>query len=202
MILDRYLKLPVSAGTQNFFVYNSGYAIGIFEALCGPCLIFSSTKKTAAWLLIVMHIFILFWLEPLGLHHNKVLWPWNLLLALEIYFIFVRKKGLPSLNIKMLFYDWNKLVLVVCGILPIFCFAGYWDNFLSAQLYTANFPFMAVCIKDTSNLNELKPYFTKKDKFNLCNGSVLLNIQTWSMNEMNVPVYPELRVYKKIKKER
>ena len=59
---------------------------------------------------------------------------------------------------------------------------------------------MIFCIKDTGEIEELQPYLNKTDTYNLCNGEAMVNLQTWAMREMNVPPYPEIRVYKKIEK--
>ena len=56
---------------------------------------------------------------------------------------------------------------------------------------------MVFCIKDEGEKEELLPYFSKTDPYNLCSGNAMVNLQTWAMREMNVPSYPELRVYKK-----
>ena len=57
---------------------------------------------------------------------------------------------------------------------------------------------MVFCLKDAGEIEELQPYLNKADTYNLCNGEAMVNLQTWAMREMNVPPYPEMRVYKKI----
>jgi hypothetical protein len=57
---------------------------------------------------------------------------------------------------------------------------------------------MTICIKDTITDKRLLPWLSKKVNPANCDGKAQLNIQTWAMKEMNVPAYPEIRIYKKI----
>ncbi len=61
---------------------------------------------------------------------------------------------------------------------------------------------MYICIHDTANTKTLNPFYTKKENTFVCDSnSTLLSVWSWSMQEMNVPAYPEIRVYKKLKDE-
>ena len=59
---------------------------------------------------------------------------------------------------------------------------------------------MAICIRDSATSKQFRPYLNKKDSLNFCESNTLLNIQNWARKEMNVPPYPEKRIYKKIEK--
>ena len=98
---------------------------------------------------------------------------------------------LPGIRFKIVLFFWT--------VLPALNFIGWWDHYLSWNLYSHTLPTMTICIKDTLPDNRLQPYLYKKVNPIICDGSAQLNIQTWAMREMNVPPYPELRNYKKIK---
>ena len=92
-----------------------------------------------------------------------------------------------------------KIVLFCWAFLPALNFIGWWDHYLSWNLYSHTLPTMTICIRDILPDARLQPYLNKKVNPLICEGDALLNIQTWAMKEMNVPPCPELRNYKKIK---
>jgi len=196
-ILKRMLHLPIPFQQKNWLHY-CGYALPLVECIAGVGLLFASTKKIAALLLIAMHGFILLLLGPLGIGYNVIVWPWNIAMIFYLYHLFLKNIVVPSFqfhltNIRL------KIVLLCWAILPGLNFIGWWDHYLSWNLYSHTLPTMTICIKDTLPDNRLQPYLYKKVNPIICDGSAQLNIQTWAMREMNVPPYPELRNYKKIK---
>jgi hypothetical protein len=96
----------------------------------------------------------------------------------------------------MMWQGWNKLVLLCWGLLPMLNHTvDLWDNFLSSRLFAGNQVMMVLCIKDSSEIRELRPYI-ESDVHNICDGKRVVNIQKWSMAEMNSPAYTELRAYR------
>lgn len=197
MMLRRFFKVPLSI-IKNPIIYFGGYILGIAEALCGIGLLFTKTKNKCAKGLIGMHIFTLLFLGPFGLRYNVIVWPWNLLMIGYLYVFFIQKDSI-DFKFETLENRFFKVILLCWGILPAFSFVGFWDNYLSSNLYSGKLPLMAICIKDTSSTSALKPYYTTKDAGNFCNGLVKINLQNWAMKEMKVPPYPEVRIYKRIK---
>ena len=190
---------PNDVSTRHTVLHYSGYITALMEVFFAAGLFFFKTQKITAWVLILMHLVILGFLGPFGMKYNIAIWPWNLLMMALLYIIFI-KNNFVQISVPVLWPGWNKMVLVCWGILPAFSYAGLWDNYLSSSLYSGRLPEMVLCIKDSVEINRLKPYTSKRDTYNLCNSGTLVNIQTWAMGEMNVPPYPEMRVYKKIKK--
>lgn len=198
MLLIPFFKIPHSI-RDNQIVFYFGYCIGIIETVAGISLLFKRTQKAGAILLILMHIFNLIWLGPMGINYNIIVWPWNCFMMISLYIIFVKNE----VQIKPLSFlrPVNILVLVCWGIMPLLHMFGYWDNYLSGSLYSGKLPLMAVCIGTNEAKAELKPFIKEKDLYDLCNGKPLIKLQSWAMNELNVPPYPELRVYRKIQKK-
>lgn len=196
MILHRFFRLPMSVVTQPA-VHFSGYLIGITELLAGVGLLFSTTRKWSAWFLIGMHLFILSLLGPWGLKFNSVVWPWNVAMIMYLFSLFIATHN-SVFSFRALLQGWNKVVLVFWGVLPAMNFIGCWDSYLSASLYSERIPQMSICIADTTQCPALSPYFSTKDSRNSCNGQAKIDLSTWSMKELNVPINPELRIYKNI----
>ena len=196
MFLKKIFKINEAAIGQNTIHY-LGYATAVAEIIFAAGLFFFKTKKAAAWGMIVMHLLILYAIGPLGINYNTVVWPWNILMIILLYVVFIKNQSL-QLNIGLLWQGWNKIVLLCWGVLPALNYVDLWDSYLSSRLYSGELPQMVFCLKDAGEIEELQPYLNKADTYNLCNGEAMVNLQTWAMREMNVPPYPEMRVYKKI----
>lgn len=181
---------------HNTYLHYSGYITAVIEIVAGAGLLFAITKKAAAWTLIVMHGIILYAIGPLGTNYNVVVWPWNLVMSALLYFIFIRGKN--HFNFPQLWQGMNKIVLICWAIMPALNYAGLWDHYFSSRLYSGELPQMAICLGNDAEMDELQPYISTGDKYNLCNGKAMVNLQNWAMKEMNVPPCPQLRLYNKI----
>ena len=197
-ILKSFLKIPSNiAGSR--YLYHAGYLLGLFELVAGIGLLFSKTKKAAAIVLILMHLFILILLGPLGLNYNNIVWPWNLVMMMYIYFVFVKKQE-SKINLKYAFTGWNKLVFAAWCILPALHFIGYWDGFLSSSMYSGKAPKMIICIADTSKCKQLRTFYGMGG-YKICNGQACIELQNWAITETNAIPNPEIRIYKIIQKK-
>lgn len=200
MFFGRFLHISEQVITQSWLYY-CGYIVAVTELLLGIGLIFTKTQKLCAWLLILMHVFIVLMVGPLpfSIRYNISVWPWNVLMMAHLYLLFIYNRDIKIYSAEM-WKGWNKLVLVCWGILPSLNHTlGWWDNFLSSRLFAGNQPQMVLCIKDSSELKQLRSFITTKDTYNLCNGSAYVNLQKWSMKELKSPAYIEERVFNKIK---
>ena len=196
IFLKKIFKLSESVYKQNSIHY-LGYTTALAEVLLAIGLFFSKTRRSAAWGMIAMHLLILFAIGPLGINYNMVVWPWNILMMALLYFIFIRKHHTPA-AVQSLWPGANKIILLAWGILPSLNYAGLWDNYLSSRLYSGGLPLMAICLQDAGEIEELQPYINRTDAYKICNGNAMINMQNWAMKEMNVPPFPEMRVYKQI----
>ncbi len=202
MLLKSFFKLP-DAVTHQSIVYYGGYVLGVIELIFGLGLLFFKTQKFCAWMLIAMHIFIMVVVGPLpfGLHYNFSVWPWNVLMIIQLYLVFIYEAS-AAIAVKELWQGWAKIVLIAWGFLPMLNHTlGWWDNFLSSRLFAGVHPQLVLCIQDSAELKELKPYLYKKDPLNLCAGKAYVNIQAWSMKEIKSPSYIEERVCRIIRKK-
>jgi hypothetical protein len=168
------------------------------EIFGGLALLFFKNIKVPAVLLIGMHLFILWFLGPLGLNYNPVIWPWNALMASFLYI--VAFKNPFTISFKPVLQGYNKMVLLFWGILPILSFIGLWDSFLSSSLYSGNAMHIDICMEKVPDNKALQHYFAKSDRRNICNKQARLPLTGWAMAETNVPPYPENWYCSKFKK--
>ncbi|MGH2564201.1 MAG: hypothetical protein ACRDE5_06795, partial [Ginsengibacter sp.] len=165
----------------------------------GIGLLFQRTRKIAAILLIVMHVLILVAFGPLGLNYDVIIWPWNIVMILILYVLFISTSPV-SIQFRSIKKGWNKLIILSFGILPALNFFGYWDFYLSSSLFSYRPPDMYICISKSGSSKELQPFFNiNKNRFLCDSNRLIINVRTWSFQELMVPPYPELRVYKNIK---
>jgi len=194
MLLEQFLHVSPKAALQTWMQY-CGYFAGICELAGGIGLLFGKTRKVAAVMLMVMHLFILVFLGPLGLRYNLVVWPWNV--AMMGYLYLTCFKHAP-VALTMESFGGRYLPVFICwGILPALNFFGWWDNYLSSNIYSGKLPEMIICVKDTSKCRPLQRYCVKGHG-NFCDGEALINLQYWSMTETKMAPYPEIRSYQKI----
>lgn len=198
-ILKVFFKIPAHIVAQNW-VHYSGLLLGATELLGGIGLLFTKTQALSAKLLIVMHLFIIVFLGFFGYNVSKVLWVWNTSMIFYLYYIFIFYNVGGSI-IQSTIQGINKLVFLCWGILPILSFMGYWDYYLSSNLFSGNTPKMVICIMDTSACKPLKRFCYKKDINNTCHGLEKTDIQTLAILETGVSAYPEIRVYKKMQQK-
>jgi len=142
-----------------------------------------------------MHLFILF--SNMVIHvWNSVVWPWNLTMIALLLLLF-RRTEFSFIDVL-----WRnplplqKVVLVLFGILPFLSFFGWWDSYLSASLYSANVPEARVLFR--GNIKDQLPGRMKNYVQQLPAATYMLDVGKWSMDELNVPPYPAMRVYRAV----
>jgi hypothetical protein len=186
-------------GTELATWKNFGYLIPIIEIMIGFSLLTSKFRKIGIYSSIIMHIGILFCLSPMVLNHNSVVYPWNvaMIIFVSILFwnftdnLFVRPSAM-RLNIL------TRTVIVLVWIFPILNLFGIWDHYLSFSLYSNKVSKFYVAI-EKSQLRKIDKRFENYFA-NIGNleGGQLIDIDKWALAELNVPFYPETRVFKKL----
>lgn len=181
----------------HLITYHIGYLLGSMEVCFAMGLVFKKTQKIAAGLLIIMHALIIISFSPLVFDYDAIILPWNAAFALVLYYFFLHKQRL-SFSLDFLHRKSNWLIFLLFGLLPVLNFFGYWDNFLSANLFSYKKPIMMIYLKKQANA--CTPAIAL---FNYATGQnrIVINVRSWAFREMHVPEYPEMRVFKKIKSQ-
>lgn len=196
MILIKFFGLNFNQ-INNAYIHFAGLALGLIEVLSALGCLFYKNKKIFALLLVGMHLFILVLVSPIGVNYNSIILPWNALMIILILIVFYNNDSKLSFN--NLIMGFNKILFIILGILPFFCFLGLYDNFFSFNLYSGSMKYFRICVDDNKISTEYKPYFTK-NKSN-CGTKKVISGNDWSLKEMNVVIYPEVRFYKGIIKK-
>lgn len=189
MILHRFFGLEHHE-INNLLIHYSGLSLGLIEFISAIGLLFFKRRKLFALLLIGMHIFILLLISPTGLNYNSIVWPWNIIMILFLFILFYKENG-NDISFPDLLKGYNKIHFVYLGILPFFCMIGWYDNFLSFNLYSGTLKKLEICIENTEKATEYKPFFSEHSKY--CKLQKAIKVNNWSLQEMNIITYPEER---------
>ena len=167
-------------------------AIALVEALTGVGLLIPKTRRIAVVLAVVLHLSVLVLLVLA--RANTVVWPWNVAMLIIVPILFWRFER----SVKVANYL-PKTIIVLCTIGPVFSFVGWWDLNLSAALYAGNAPVAVVRVNDQvlAHLSDA----AREQVFASSRGEILLPLHEWSMRELNVPPYPEVRTYRQLSRK-
>ena len=171
----------------------AGLGIPLLEIGLALGLLTSRFRKASIILAIVSHTLILVLLVFSG--ENMVVWPWNIAMGFFVVILFWQNKESGVRRILSPKHPFHVLVLILFGLLPVLSFSGVWDSYLSLALYSGNNHQAAVYINQ-SVMDQLpvglRPYIWQESE------PMFLDINRWAYGELNVPVYPEPRVFRRV----
>ncbi len=192
-----FLMEDASARQELHFL---GYLIPIIEILIAIGLLFRKTRFLAVFGAIATHLIILTYL--IIEDHNSVVYPWNIAMIVFVIVSFYKSENVLKLSE---IQDKTSKALVGLAtvfylVLPAFNFVGWWDNYLSFKLYSGTNGQFCVGL-DMRHYQKVDPslhaYFWTVDE---PNGNYWIYVSKWAFEELNVPFYPEMRVFKKVAK--
>jgi hypothetical protein len=171
-----------------------GYCIPVLEIAAGLFLLFPKFRNASVWMILATHIFILVYLSPIGINTNSVVYPWNIAMMALVFLLFYGTKDKLELNRKPV--AGIIATILVAWVLPSLNFFGLWDHYLSFSYYSSK-PSLFYIIVSDEECDKIDPslstYFVPANKIQ---GGKILDINKWALAEMNVPFYPQNRVFK------
>jgi hypothetical protein len=174
------------------------FSAPLLECGAGVGLLFRRSRPAAIFCAVAMHVFILIAIGPLGLNFNTVVWPWNVAMIAFLFILFWKRNDDPAPR-EIIWgrgFAFQKIVLVLFALMPALSYFNLWDHYLSLAFYSGNRTSGMVYVSDavSDRLPDTIQDYIREDGPNR-NG---LNINDWSLGELNVPSYPELRIYKNV----
>jgi len=187
-----HLHIPVA------YLNYLGWIVPFIEVSIGLCLLTRRFRKIGILNGIVMHVFILYSFGPLGLNWNTVVWPWNVAMIALILVLFWNTDVTFADIVWRNKFVYQKVVLVLLGVLPALSFIGRWPSDLSLALYTDNLTEANVLIDERvkQDLPVFVQQFIKPQP-----GHIVLRTQDWSFGELNVPPYAEIQSFIRVGSE-
>lgn len=172
-----------------------GIGIALTEASIGVGLLVRQTRNAAVCAAAAMHAIILTIL--IVKNYNQIVWIWNIALVFIVFVSFwrsdvsVKQTFGKAANRKM---KTARVIVFAAVLLPILSFWGCWDVYLSGALYSGNVPVAVVRV--SGEVFEKLPPKARSVVFQTkTGGERMLPLVEWAIAEMNVPVYPERRVF-------
>jgi hypothetical protein len=161
------------------------------EILTGVGLLTRRFRTPALAVALITHATILTLL--LSSRENTVVWPWNAAMVVFVGLLFWRERDASARDLLLPRPALQRAVVLLFGVLPALSFAGLWDSYLSAALYSGN-THQAVIYMNPSTIQTLpraihSHIWRRTEPF-------FLDINRWAYGELNVPAYPEPRVYR------
>ena len=166
-----------------------GKLLPVLELFASIGLLIKQMRKWTLLTIIFIHLFYLLVLGPLGNNTNDVLLPWNIAMLLfsvllfsgENLYQFKGFKGFFKLKI-------TKVILLLVWVFPIFNLFNLWPAYTSFNIFSGNTNNGSLYISDyTKN--------TLPEEISTLVRNNALNIKEWSMKELNVPAFPEKKVF-------
>ncbi len=170
-----------------------GWLIPMVELAIAAGLLVPRLRRAAMVTAVATHATIVALL--VSTHENSVVWPWNVALALLVVLLFHDRTPTAGHIVRGDGTIRHRALVIVAGVLPILSFAGLWDAYLAGALYSGN-TLQAVVIVPPEIVSQLPaiagdntwreslPYF--------------IDLNRWSYEELNVPLYPAERVVRAI----
>jgi uncharacterized membrane protein YphA (DoxX/SURF4 family) len=187
--------LPVAMQT---LLVRTGVLVPLLEIVIGLGLLSPYTRRAAAAAAVAMHVLILLLIGPLGDAWNSVVWPWNAAMIASVWLLSRGDEG-AARTLGLITADRSRGAVVAHGlcvvafwVLPAFSFADAWDAYLSASLYSKNIKQAAVKIAPEAAARMPQDIRARIDT------EGLLWLMDWSLDELNVPAYPEERVFRRV----
>ncbi len=192
-----WLLEPFLAGPAREFVMPAGPMLPLLEISMGIGLLVPKLRPIALVLVLAMHAALLYCLGPLGHDWNSVVWPWNLTMMAVACLLFWRTPDISYRAIVLPNTSYHGLVWLLFGVMPFFNFWGLWDSYLSAALYSGN-EMQADIVIGPNVYERLAP--AVKGYCKERGGRYVVDVQGWSVGELNVPPYPARRAYRRVAK--
>ena len=168
----------------------AGASVPVVEIAIGCALFIPGVRRIAVIAACGMHATIL--ASLIGSGENAAVWPWNIAMPLFDIVLFWNATSVawrPSLLRR---FPAGIAAIVLVGFLPVLSFWGYWDAYASAALYSGNTAQAGIVI-DPAALDTLPP--TLRRNTWQASRPMFIDINRWSYDELQVPVYPERRVF-------
>jgi hypothetical protein len=187
-----YLAHPLAAHFPAL-VIQAGYAAPFIEMAGAIGLLTRKFRAPAIATLIAMHAFILLAIGPFGRNFNTVVWPWNIAMIVFLLLLY-RRSDARAREILWGPTAFHRLVFALFAVAPALSFFNLWDSYLSAALYSGNKNQGAIYMTDA--VADHLPDEVNQDVSEEADNLDKLLVNDWSFDELNVPAYPETRIFK------
>jgi hypothetical protein len=173
------------------------FVVPAVEILVGVALLTRRFRNAAVVLALATHAVVLLMLVPSGT--NTVVWPWNVAMAAAVVILFWRARDFSARRVlSHLRRPFNLAVAVLFCVMPALGLVGLWDSYLSAALYTGGTK--EAIIRFGEPVYAGLPARARRAVTREGEGYIL-SVRRWSFAELNVPAYPEERIFRRVARD-
>lgn len=170
------------------------YAVPFLEASFGAFLIFPKTRKLGIWLIAIMHAIILTTFIKGG--YGYIVFPMTLFNVFVLFHLFYKSSFSP----KELFVPKHlqSIALFLIAIaFPFLNFLGFYDHILAFSYFSGKPKYCKIHFNNPKDIEALPEHI----KLNVKDEAedYYIDLNDWSGSTIGVIVYPEERVYVKVK---
>lgn len=178
------------------FITSIAPAGAILEALMGVGLLFKPSRPWALGACILLHLLLLLRLGPLSFGWNSVVWPWNATMIMLVTILFFNTREIAAKQIVVPKGVYHILVMLLTILCPALSYIGCWDFYPSFHLYSGDH--QAAEIHLAPDVVKTLPDSLRRVVQEHPNGENTLHFEHWANACLNVPPYPEERVYRAV----
>lgn len=171
------------------------WIMAAMEASIGIGLLTRKYRNLAVVCGVLMHAFILF-SNVVVMHWNSVVWPWNLTMMTLLVMLFWQTDFSFAVVLWRNPIRFQKVALVLFGVMPLLSFFGLWDSYLSASLYSANLDRANILFRGAVKGQLPAPIAKYVNRLPPATDQII--IRDWAMGELNVPPYPAMRALRTV----
>ncbi|MFP9115649.1 hypothetical protein ACLI1A_17045 [Flavobacterium sp. RHBU_3] len=151
--------------------------MSIIEAAAGFLLFFSKNKKNAMYILIPMHLFILFFKMVLEHQPFNSIVPWNVMTIIYLLYILSTSADVQIQKEKAVLPVSTKIVLAIFWfVLPLCSFVRLWPLELSSGMYTGKNDGVNICVKDDEKMRPFRKAYILNSKSTICEGGKVFSL--------------------------
>lgn len=170
------------------------YSVPFLEAGFGLMLLFIKTRKIGILLIAIMHFIIL--VTFLKGNFGYAVIPLMVFNVLTLFLVFYNSK----ITTKELFtIDSYKIIVMyfITILLPLSNLFGFYDHILAFSYFSGKPKYCRIHFENKYQTQQLPEYI--QDVVREYQGSYYIDLNEWSAYTIKVMVYPEIRVYYKLK---
>jgi len=170
------------------------YAVPFLEAGFGLLLLFVKTRKIGVWLITIMHLIILITFLKGGFGYAVI--PLMAFNVLTLFLVFYNSK----MKAKELFtIDSYKIIVMyfITILLPLSNLFGFYDHILAFSYFSGKPKYCRIHFENKLQTQQLPKHIQAVVRE--YQGYYYIDLNEWSSNTIKVMVYPEMRVYHKLK---
>lgn len=169
-------------------------SVPFLEAGFGLMLLFVKTRKIGIWLIAIMHFIILVTFLKGGFGYAVI--PLMVFNVLTLFLVFYKSK----ITTKQLFtIDSPKIIAIylITVLLPLSNLFGFYDHILAFSYFSGKPKYGRIHFNNKFETEQLPSHI--KNIVREYNGDYYIDLNEWSAYTIKVMVYPETRVYHKLK---